>query len=107
ENRNLFKIDGQLKANTKKSKKILDGYLEIIEECGLSGFMELRLINFTYGVMRVRGQKLESFKTSEDDVYYKADFDLEKKTNGLVEPITEVEYEEKYLTELKKREARR
>lgn len=54
--------------------------------------------------MRTHGQELESFVTSENDIYYKTNFDLEKRTNGLVIPITEIEYEETYLNELKKRE---
>lgn len=103
ENKKIFKRDGYLKSNTKQAKTIHSKYLEIIEKVGLSGFMELREINFIYGVMRLRGQSLESFRTSENEIYYKADFDLEKKTNGKVEPITEVEYEEKYLEEIKKK----
>ncbi|PWA08627.1 hypothetical protein DCC39_14400 [Pueribacillus theae] len=103
ENKKLFRKDGVLKSNTNKAKNLFKDYQKIIEEEGLSKFEELRHINFIYGVMRMRHQHLESFRTSENDIYYKADFDLEKKTNGLVIPISEIEYEEKYLEELKKK----
>jgi len=104
ENKKLFKKDGVLKNNTKKAKSIFEEYKKIIDEVGLSEYEELRYINFRYGVMRTHGQYLKSFRTSENDIYYKADFDLERKTNGLVIPISEIEYEEKYLEELKKQE---
>lgn len=102
ENKKMFKKDGTLRANLKSSKQLMNLYRDVIEEEGLSEFEELRRINFSYGVMRTSGQRLESFRTSEADIYYKADFNLEKRTGGLVVPITEVEYEEKYLEELKK-----
>ncbi|MFO1442963.1 hypothetical protein KDN24_06995 [Bacillus sp. Bva_UNVM-123] len=105
-NKKLFTKDGKLKSNSKRAKQILNDYKEIIKTEGLSEFENLSLINFTYGVMRRRGQSLKSFVTSEDDIYYQADFDLEKESNGLVIPISEIEYEEKYLEELKKRESR-
>lgn len=105
ENKKLFKLDGQLKSNSKKAKKLYQDYLEILDSVGLSGFMELRDLNFVYGVMRMRGQSLYSFKTSELEIYFKADFDLAESSNGMVEPITEIQYEEKYLSELKKRES--
>jgi hypothetical protein len=101
DNKKLFKTSGELKTNTNKGKQLLEQYKQIVKEEGLSDFKELRLINFIYGIMRTQGQSLESFRTSEDDIYYKADFDLVKKSNGLVEPISEIEYEEKYLNELK------
>jgi hypothetical protein len=104
ENKKLFKQDGYLKNNTKKAKSVFHDYQKIIEDLGLSEWEELRFINFKYGAMRMRGQNLESFRTSEDDIYYKADFDLEEKTNGMVTPISLIEYEEKYLEELKKQE---
>lgn len=98
----LFNKDGKLKSNTKRAKELLERYKQIVKEEGLSDFQELRFINFAYGVMRLQGQHLESFVTSEDDIFYKADFDLKKRSKGLVIPITEIEYEEKYLEELKK-----
>jgi hypothetical protein len=105
ENKKLFKKDGSLKGNSKGAKLILNEYKKIINEAGLSEYQELRMINFMYGVMRRQGQSLESYRTSENDIYYKADFDLAEKTNGLVIPITEVEYQEKYLEEIKKKES--
>jgi len=87
-----------------KAKSINEEYKNILSDVGLNDYEELRYINFAYGVMRMRGQKLESFRTSENDIFYKADFDLVKRTDGLVEPITEIQYEEKYLEELKKQE---
>ncbi len=104
DNKKLFKKDGELKSNSNKAKDLLEKYKEIIREEGLSEYEELRHINFRYRVMRTQGQDMESFVTSENDIYYKTNFDLEKKTNGLVVPISEIEYEETYLNELKKRE---
>lgn len=101
ENKKLFTKNGVLKTNTKKGKQIFSQYEQILKEEGLSDYKELGVINFMYGIMRYQGQHLESFKTSENDIYYKADFDLEKRVKGLVEPISEIEYEEKYLEELK------
>jgi hypothetical protein len=101
----LFTVDGRLKNNTKKAKQLFLEYQNILNEEGLSKYQELRFINFAYGVMRMQGQELESYRTSEDDIYYRASFDLNKKTSGLVEPITEIEYQEKYLEELKKQSA--
>lgn len=102
---NLFKKDGELKANSNKVKDILEDYKQIVKDEGLAAFEELRVINFRYGVMRMRGQMLESFITQENDIYYKADFDLAARCNGLVIPISEIEYHETYLNEIKKRES--
>ena len=99
----LFTKNGVLRKNLKASNQLRKDYQRIIQEEGLKRYRELRFINFVYGVMRLSGQMLESFVTDEHDVYYRADFDLEKKTNGLVTPISEVEYQETYLNELKKR----
>lgn len=104
ENVKLFTKDGKLKTTTKKGKEILQKYKEALVEAGVSDFQELRVINFTYGVMRLSGQNLESFVTSENDIYYKGDFDLVERSRGLVVPISEIEYEEKYLEELKKKD---
>ncbi|TYS60501.1 hypothetical protein FZC76_21765 [Sutcliffiella horikoshii] len=104
ENRKLFTKDGRLKSNTKRAKEIRKAYLDIVESQGLTEFRELRMINFSYGVMRSRGQKLESYISSEGDIYFRADFDLAKRSDGSVESITEVQYQEKYLKELKKNE---
>lgn len=102
ENKKLFTKEGKLKANLKKAKTIREEYKKIIEQLGLTEYEELRFINFAFGVMRTRGQQMEMFRTSENDIYYKTDFDLERKTEGLVIPISEIEYQEKYLDELKK-----
>ncbi|OME55554.1 hypothetical protein BSK59_13850 [Paenibacillus odorifer] len=102
ENQKLFKKDGSLRANSKKAKEVLAAYKDIIEECGLKGFENLGHINFCYGVMRFQGETMKSFKTSEHDIYYEASFDLEERSKGLVIPITDIEYQEKYLEELKK-----
>ena len=104
DNKRLFKKDGEIKTNTKKAKEINTAYKEIIIDVGLEDYEELRYINFAYGVMRTREQHLESYRTSENDIYYKANFDLEKKTGGLVEPISEIEYQEKYVEELKRQD---
>lgn len=104
ETKKLFKKDGTLKGNTKRAKELLSAYHEIIKDAGLAEYEELRFIHFAYGAMRKSGQSLQSFRTSENDIYYKTDFDLEKTTNGSVIPISQIEYEEKYLEELKKQE---
>lgn len=105
DNKKLFKLNGELKANSKKAKTILIEYKKIITELGLAEFYPIQHLNFSYGVMRnSEHQTIESFRTSENDVYFKANFDLEKKSNGMVVPISEIEYTEKYLAEMKKRE---
>ncbi|MGG1659488.1 hypothetical protein [Brevibacillus sp. NRS-1366] len=98
----LFNKDGKVKSNSNRAKELNKQYKQIIADEGLSDFQDVRLINFCYGVMRLQGQKLESFFTSEGGIYFKADFDLENRSNGMVAPISEIEYEEKYLEELKK-----
>lgn len=110
ENKKAFKKDGSLKGNSKKAKEIAEQHKKIIEECGLAEYENLGTINFIYGVMRYSGESLKTFRTSEFDLYYKADFDIDersKRTNrgeSLLEEITEVEYTEKYLEEIKKKE---
>ncbi len=105
ENKKLFKKDGALKKNLKEANQLRKNYQKIIKDEGLEDYQELRYINFVYGIMRRRGEELKSFRTSENDIYYKADFDLEKRSSGNVTPISEVEYQEKYLEEIKKKEA--
>lgn len=102
ENQKVFKKDGSLKKNNKNAKLIEAGYREIIREVGLKDYESWGHLNFAYGVMRFHGESLKSFKTNELEVYYEADFDLVERSKGLVEPITEIEYQEKYLEELKK-----
>ncbi|MMZ64631.1 hypothetical protein D1872_269770 [compost metagenome] len=108
-NKKLFKKDGRLKANSKKAKEIDAEYQKIIQEAGLEEFKPLGLINFTYGVYRLEGESLKSFVTSENGIFFEASFDLEeraKNTGGnSVVPITAIEYQEKYLEELKKAES--
>lgn len=106
----LFTKDGKLKKNSKLANNIRKEYLKIVEDVGLKDFKDTRYINFVYGVMRTsRQQTLESFRSSENDIYFKADFDLlgREKSNGSIEPISQIQYEEKYLEELKKRESDR
>lgn len=101
----LFRKDGRIKSNSNKAKEVLNQYRIILAKNGLEYFKELRMINFVHGVTRRRGEDLESFRTSDNGIYYKASFDLEKRSNGCVVPISEIEYEETYLNELKKRES--
>jgi arabinogalactan endo-1,4-beta-galactosidase len=103
-NKKLFTKDGKLKGNSKAAKLVREEYLKILKEEGLDDYQELGLIHFSYGVMRMNGQSLERFRTSEDDIYYKADFDLADKVGDILEEITEVEYQEKYLEELKNKD---
>lgn len=108
ETRKLFTQSGKLKANIKKANELREKYIQIVKEEGFSDYEELRYINFHFDVMRYANlgnpDHMESFRTSEDDIYFEADFDLEKRSNGSVVPITEVEFREKYLEELRKRE---
>lgn len=107
ENVKLFTKDGKLKKNSKKANELRKRYLQIIEDVGLSDFQDLHMVNFIYGVMRTsQTQTLSSFISSEHDVYLKANYNMidREKSSGYVEPITEIEFEEKYLKELKKRE---
>lgn len=110
ENKKAFKKDGCLKSNSKKAKEIAELYKSIIEEVGLSEFESLGTLNFIYGIMRYHGESLKTFRTSDYDLYYEASFDLDersKRTTGgesLVEEISEIEYTEKYLEEIKKQE---
>ena len=104
ENRKLFTKDGKLKGNTKKAKEVGEEYRKIVYATGLSEFKDLGTIRFIYGVMRYHGEKLESFTDGEGMIYHKADFDLEKRSHGNVEPITEIEYEERYLETIKKKQ---
>ncbi|WP_372011427.1 hypothetical protein NBRC13296_12780 [Paenibacillus chitinolyticus] len=102
ENKKLLNKVGELKVNTKRAKEVLEQYKKFILEEELDDFEELRVINFIYGVNRVAGQELSYYITQDFDIYYETDFDLAQKTSGLVVPITEIEYQEKYLEELKK-----
>lgn len=102
--RKLFTKDGYLKKNMKKSREILDQYKQAIKDNGLEGYKDLGRINFSYGIYRAAGQEFRSFGTSEGELYFKADYDLNSRADGLLEEISEIEYEEKYLYEIKKRE---
>jgi len=66
----------------------------------LKNYKELGVINYMYGIGKAKGQLLRSFVTNYYDLYFKTDSNLEKQTNGLVVPISEAEYEEKYIKEL-------
>ncbi|QNK89062.1 hypothetical protein H7992_04880 [Sporosarcina sp. resist] len=101
----LFTRDGKLKKNSKAANDIRKKYLQIIEDVGLEGFMDKPRINFIYGVMRTsQQQSLASFISSEHDVYFKANYDMldREKSNGYIEPITQIQFEEKHLEGLKK-----
>lgn len=102
--RKLFKKNGALKKNSNEAKRVESSYKNYIDHLGLSNYKDLTLISFIYGAMRRQGQQLERFITSEKDIFYKADFDLEKETKGLVIPITAIEYHETHLAEIKKYE---
>lgn len=107
ENRKLFTKDGKLKSNSKKANEIRVKYKEIIEDVGLKDFKDMRLINFIYGVMRTSDrQSLESFMSSEGGIYLKANYDMlyREKLDDSILHITEIDFEEKYLSELKKKE---
>lgn len=104
ENKKMFRKDGGLKAAGKRAKETLIGFKKIISDLGLTEFENLGHVNFKYGVMRYSGEVLKSFRTRDKQMYYEANFDLEKRSKGLVIPISEVEYRERYLEELKQSE---
>lgn len=106
-NKKLFKKDGTLKQNLKAAKEVQKEFKKIIDECGLTDFEPLGTINFKHGIMRFQGETLDSFATSDLHIYYKANFDLQKRAGDLVEKVSLIEYQEKYLEELKKLEARK
>lgn len=103
----LFTKDGKLKKNSKRANEIRGKYLRAVSDAGLKEFQDLHVINFIYGTMRTsRAQSLVSFMSSEKEIYFKANFDMigREKSTGYIEPITEIQFEEKYLAELKGRE---
>lgn len=101
--KDLFTKDGKLARNRKLANAYHTQYQGIISEEGLEQYKELPLINFSYGLMRMRGQSLQGFADEEGIIYFKCDFDLAKGNENNVEPITHIEYEEKHLDILKKR----
>lgn len=107
ENKKLFTKDGMLKKNLKASKELSEKYKTIVQEEGLENFRDFGYVNFTFGAMRMRGQNLESFLTLDGVMYFKADFDMNQRYGGeeknlFLEEISEIEYEEVHLAELKK-----
>lgn len=109
ENAKLFTKDGKLKKNSKRANDLRKGYLEALDAVGLKDFMDIHFIKFAYGTMRTSHvQSLESFISSEKEIYFKANFDMigREKSSGYIVPITEIQFEEKYLAELKDREAK-
>lgn len=106
ENRKLFKQNGMIKKNSKEAKKLFADYQDIVKDEGLANFMDLRNITFAYGTMRRQGQHLERFITSDGRIYFKADFDMINNYGNakiILEEISQVEYEEVHLAELKQR----
>lgn len=107
ETRKLFTKDGKLKKNSKKANDLRKEYMEITKGLGLSEYEEKGLINFHYGIMRTcNTQRLESFVSSDGVNYMKANFDLNslRDVSSYIKPISEIEFEETYLNELKKKE---
>lgn len=108
ENKRLFTKDGKLKANNKKANEIREKYIEIVAEEGLQETEDLNKINFSHRIVRYGNlgnpDHIRSFVTSEKDIYFETDFDLEERSNGSVVRITAIEYHEKYLEEIKKQE---
>ncbi|WP_431785909.1 hypothetical protein [Paenibacillus lactis] len=82
ENKKLFKKDGKLKLNLKKAKEIEAAYKDIVKNAGLSEYQTIGSINFAYGLMRYSGETLKMFSTADHEIYYEADFDLEKDLRG-------------------------
>lgn len=107
DSKKLFTKEGKLKKNLNEAKKIKELYLEFIEDVGLSQYVDLHLINFIHGIIRTSDQqRIESFISSDGVNYIKANYNLldRDKSSGSIEPITEIEFEETYLKELKRRE---
>lgn len=105
----LFTKDGKLKKNSKRANEIRAKYLQAVTNAGLKEFQDLHVINFVHGTMRTsHAQSLVSFMSSEKEIYFKANFDMvgREKSSGYIESITEIQFEEKYLAELKDREGK-
>ncbi len=103
--KNLFTKEGRLKKNLNEAKEMKEIYLEIIEDVGLSEYVDLYLINFFHGIIRTNDQqRIESFISSDGVNYIKANYNLldRDKSSGSIEPISEIEFEETYLKELKR-----
>lgn len=102
--RALFTKQGKLKSNSKAAKELQAKYAEIISEYGLSEYRDGSMSGLIHGIYRLAGETLERFTTAEGDIYFKANFDLSLGRTELVSPISEIEYQEAYLAELKKTE---
>ena len=106
----LFKKDGALKKNVKKANEIRKSYVKAVEQHGLQNYQPLGLVNFTFNAMRMgdgtggTNEEMRSYRSSDDVIYYEANFDLAERTKGQVVPISAVEYHETYAKEIRKQE---
>jgi len=102
ENKKLFTNEGKLKKNNKKAKRLNEEYIQIVGQLGLSDYKDIGIIEFIHGVYSLRGESVERYVSLDQELYYKTDFNLEERSKGNFIPITEIEYQEKYLEDLKK-----
>lgn len=95
-----FKKDGIAKKNAFVHKR----YLELVTQEGLTNFKDMRLIHFTYGVMKTSmRQSLKRFIA--DDVHYiETDAEFSERELAHLEEISEVEFRQIHLDALKKAE---
>ena len=97
----LFTKNGKLKTTTKEAREYKKSYTKIVKENDLEDYQEMGLTNFKYGIMRFAGETMESFVAVDGITYFKTNFNLADRAKGVVEPVSEIEYEETYLAELK------
>ncbi|MCY9592341.1 hypothetical protein PC41400_15045 [Paenibacillus chitinolyticus] len=102
ENKKLFTNEGRLRKNDKKAKDYNSEYIKILNRFGLSNYEDIKLVEFKHGICSLGGESLERYISLDKEIYYKADFNLEKRSQGNFDLITEIEYQEKYLEDLKK-----
>ncbi|GAK08968.1 hypothetical protein JCM19038_2773 [Geomicrobium sp. JCM 19038] len=106
ENKKLFKIDGAIRQNTKAAKALFQSYKDIIKKHDLEDYEEIPILNFGYGLMRhSRTEQMRHMGTSEGELYYETDFDLQDRADdpNVLIKISQEEFLEKQLEETRKR----
>lgn len=98
-----FTQKGMPKKNSKLGKQIIGFYDKLVEEANLKAIEPEGLVNFSYGVMRRRGETLERLN-GLDTMYIKSDAEFRFGTLDYLEEITEAEYVKAYLVALEAKE---
>lgn len=98
-----FTQKGMPKKNSKLGKQIIGFYDNLVEEANLKAIEPEGLVNFSYGVMRCRGETLERLN-GLDTMYIKSDAEFRYGALEYIEEITEAEYVKAYLAALEAKE---